>query len=186
MKRLAMSVLMSAMSTGAFASVPQATNTLLVDFGTVCEQKLQGAQGYCVSDIVSQGNKVVELLEHHTATFRTAFYDIADMENPEDAFDISLEEMDALEMLVRGIEGFGKGQRNRLAKACDCREAEEVLAATDNVLFALSNLRAVIYDLNGLARQCMSDEFDLDCEFEPNDEFFTAMHEATETALTVH
>ncbi len=188
MKRLAMSVLMSALSTGAFANtVPQA-GSLITGMDISCEQKapygVATARSQCVVD---RSNQVVSMIQSETEKFREAYYEIAEMDDPSEAFDLSLEEMENLELVVRGYEGFASALFDRVSKRAGA-DAENRLAleSTKKVIEAFSEFRAVMTDINHLARQCLSDDIDFDCELEPNQEFFVAMTNATESALTVH
>ena len=189
MKGLAMSVLMSALSTGAFASVPQATNTLLADFGAVCESEFRCSliDSEKLSKLLEQSAAVSFALNEQVASLQKAYFAILDMENPEEAFDVPLGMMDGLEMMVRGLEEMAKKHyaERQVQFALD-PNGKEVIEATRDVLVGIVRLRTALYDLNGLARQCMSDDIWNETNFEPNEEFFVAMHQATNTALEIH
>lgn len=189
MKRLAVSVLMSALSSGAFASVPQATNTLLADFGAVCESEYQCSMIDIekLNALLQQSAAVSLALNEQVAHLQKAYFDILDMENPEEAFDVPLGMMDGLEMMVRGLEEMAKKHyaQRQVQFALD-PNGKDVIESTRDVLVGIVRLRTALYDLNGLARQCMSDDIWIETNFEPNEDFFIAMHQATNTALEIH
>jgi hypothetical protein len=184
MKGLAMSVLVSTLSAGAMASMPDATNALrFADIAQLCEQQPQSCSSAEVLEMMKLNAHVAKMLIEQAEEMTAAYYDILDMDEPETAFD---EDLDALEVFVRGMEELAKKQYAKLEFKLSSSDNEEALSSARDVLVGIVRLRTAIYDLNGLAKQCLSDEVSDDCAFEPSEDFYASMHAATNTAFKIH
>lgn len=184
MKRLAMSVLVSALSTGAMASVSGASSTVLADYTSICQQRTQGYSCEHFADVMMRNAEVAKLLNDQAVEMKKAYFEIVDMENPEQAFD---EQLDVLDIYVRGLEEMAKQQYFKVREALPQEpHCNEFLASCRQVISGINRLRVSLGDLMRLEKQYGSFVEMKDSEFQPSTELYTAMHQATITAHNIH
>lgn len=184
MKRLAMTVLVSALSTGAMASVSGASSAVLADYTSICQQPVTDHSCARFAEVMQRNAEVAKLLNDQALEMKEAYFAILEMKNPEQAFD---EQLDTLDVFVRGLEELAKQQYFKVQKAVpDDKECREFLSSCRQVISGINRVRVSIGDLMRLEKQFNSSTVMADSEFEPSEEFYAAMHQATITAYNIH
>ena len=184
MKRLAMTVFLSALSTGAMASVNGASNAVLADYTSICQQSVRGSSCKRFVKYIQRNAEIAKLLNDQALHMKKAYFAIVEMENPEQAFD---EQLDTLDLYVRGLEELAKQQYFKVQKSLpDDKECREFLISCRQVISGINRLRVSIGDLMRLEKQFNSSTVMAESQFEPSEEFYAAMHQATITAYNIH